>query len=158
MWRHLIGVVLLFGFTLYGSVTVAQADLTIQASGGENAVALSLADLQALPQHDVKTANEFVDGIRTFRGPLLRDVLNKYGGAGAVTALFTAINDYQSEAPVAEFYKYDAILALSMDGEPFSSRDKGPIWVIYPMSDHPESQDPAFNNRLVWQLVRIDYR
>jgi hypothetical protein len=30
--------------------------------------------------------------------------------------------------------------------------------VIYPMSDHIELRDPVFNSRLIWQLVKLEYR
>lgn len=34
-------------------------------------------------------------------------------------------------------------------------REKGPIWVIYPMNDHPELRSDTYNDRLVWQLKEI---
>jgi hypothetical protein len=36
-----------------------------------------------------------------------------------------------------------------------SVRENGPLWIIYPMSDHPELQAPIYNSRLVWQLTAI---
>jgi len=158
MGRQLVGILFFLCATLLGGGLFAQSDLTVRAADGSATAALSLDDLQALPQHDVVTANEFVDGVKTFRGPLVRDLLQKYGGAKAVTATLTAANDYQIDVAVKEFYDYDAILALSMDGDALSSRDKGPIWMIYPMSDHAELRDPVYNSRLIWQVVRIEYR
>jgi hypothetical protein len=93
-----------------------------------------------------------------FRGPLIRNLLQLYRAGDAQHVIFTAANDYQVEVDVTEFYKYDAILALSMDGELLSKREKGPVWVIYPMSDHIELRDPVFNSRLIWQLVKLEYR
>ena len=46
----------------------------------------------------------------------------------------------------------------AMNGKRLSLRDKGPIWVIYPMTDNKELQDPAYNQRLVWQLVKIEVK
>jgi hypothetical protein len=45
-----------------------------------------------------------------------------------------------------------------MDGVPLSKRDKGPIWMIYPMSDHEELRDPVYNSRLIWQVVKLEYK
>ena len=57
--------------------------------------------------------------------------------------------------PAVDAFGYDVILAVLRDGEPMSVRDKGPIWVIYPMDDHAELRDDSFNGRLVWQLKNI---
>jgi hypothetical protein len=57
--------------------------------------------------------------------------------------------------PAGDAFTYDVILAVLRDGEVMSVRDKGPIWVIYPMDDYPELQDDVFNGRLVWQLKSI---
>ncbi|MCB1366754.1 MAG: molybdopterin-dependent oxidoreductase [Rhodobacteraceae bacterium] len=119
---------------------------------------LSLDDLRDLGETELRTGNEFVDGERLFRGPLVRDVLRHAGADNATLVRLTAANDYQVEIAAEEFMKYEVILALSMDGVPLSMRDKGPIWVIYPISSHAELQDPVFNNRLIWQLVKLEYR
>ncbi len=34
-------------------------------------------------------------------------------------------------------------------------REKGPVWVIYPMDDNPELRNDLYNDRLVWQLKEI---
>ncbi len=136
----------------------AQTLLTVINTASGETRELTRADLEALPQVTVVTANEFVDGKRRFRGPLARDIQKLAGAEGARFALMRAANDYEVEVPTAEFRKYDAILALTMDGRPLSRRDKGPIWMIYPMSDYPELQDPVYNSRLIWQLVRIAFR
>ncbi len=52
--------------------------------------------------------------------------------------------------------EYDVIFAMSQNGERLSIRDKGPIWVIYPMTDNDELQDRVYNDRLIWQLVKVD--
>ena len=105
----------------------------------------------------VSTENEFVDGMAEFSGPLARDILSLLGD-DFDSAEFTAINDYSIVIPVSDFQEYDVILALTMNGQKFSLRDKGPIWLIYPMSDHKELQDRVYNNRLIWQLTRITAR
>ncbi len=119
--------------------------------------ALSEADVLALPQAAINTENEFVDAMTSFEGPLGREVLALLGEGGS-TVVLTAVNDYAVEVPVADFANYDVVFALSADGERFSRRDKGPIWVVYPMSDHQELQDPVYNSRLIWQLVKVELK
>lgn len=134
--------------------------LTINRSvnGLSDVIELSRSELQQLDQIELRTENEFVDGLTTFTGPLARDVLDSVGRGVQNTVLLTAANDFQVEIPITDFDNYDVVFALSANGETLSPRDKGPIWVIYPMSQHNELQDPVFNARLIWQLVRIDIR
>ena len=47
------------------------------------------------------------------------------------------------------------IFATHMNGARLSLRDKGPIWVMYPISEQEELQDPSTNAKLIWRLVRV---
>ncbi len=158
MSKQIPGFLVFLFAVFFGSVTVAQTALTVQDAEGKIQKRFTLSDLRALPQTDVRTANEFVDGTRDFRGPLARLVLDRSGGKDAKTVTLTAANDYQVSITVSELRKYDAILALSMDGKALSKRGKGPIWMIYPMSQHAELRDPVYNSRLIWQLVKMEYK
>jgi len=115
-------------------------------------------DMENLPQVSLLTENEFVDGPTKFVGPLARDILDAVGRGISDTLLLTAANDFQVEIPVNEIDKYDVVFALQANDVQLSARNKGPIWVMYPISQHPELQDPVFNSRLIWQLVRMDVK
>lgn len=121
-------------------------------------VRLEPEQLAAMTQVTIRTSNEFVDGVAEFRGPLARDVVAQIGRGTAQVGRFVAANDYSVEIDLAEFDRYDVIFATHMNGKPLSRRDKGPVWVIYPMDQHPELKDPAWNNRLIWQLVRVELK
>ncbi len=140
-----------------GAVKAQDAMLTVVNSVNGTEVALTVADVTALAQATVNTENEFVDAMTAFEGPLGRDVLALVG-AEAGTVVLTAVNDYAVEVPYEDFMNYDVVFATSADGEAFSRRDKGPIWVVYPMSDHSELQDPVYNARLIWQLVKVEIK
>ena len=62
-----------------------------------------------------------------------------------------AINDYKIDMPLGDILDFDVMLATRRDGETMSLREKGPIWIMYPISDHAELEDEAINSRLVWQ-------
>lgn len=158
MNRRITGFLVFLFAACIGSITFSQIVLTVAAESGKVEKTFTLKELRALKQVDVHTGNEFIDGMRDFRGPLAREVLKLSGGADATTVRLTAANDYQVEFPAAELRKYNVILALSMDGKPLSKRGKGPIWMIYPMSDHAELRDPVYNSRLIWQLVKMEYK
>jgi len=69
---------------------------------------------------------------------------------------FVAANDYYVDIPTEDLVKYHAILAMQADGRPLTRREKGPLWLMYPISDYPALQDPIYMRRLIWQVVRIE--
>lgn len=141
-----------------GSPLYAAAALTLSQGAGGDTLEFSQDQLEALPMATVVTENEFTDGKVTFRGPLVRDVVDHLGLGDADTLRFTAANDYYVDVPTSDIRKYNVILALEADGQPLSRRDKGPIWLMYPISDNSELRDPVYNTRLIWQVVRIEAR
>ncbi len=159
MKNSLVAAIAFLWLSLFSGVVAAQVVLTVEREGApETARSFTLAELQAMPQSEIRTANEFIDGVRSFRGPRVSYLLRICNADGAASVRMIALNDYEVEIQVSEFDKYQPILALTMDGKELSVRDKGPIWVIYPMSDFSELRDPVFNSRLIWQLDRILYR
>lgn len=155
--KYLFRIIALVGAVSAGSVAIAEPVLTVASGDGTAGKSYSLDELLAFEQVEIITGNDFVDGEKTFSGPLARTVLARVGGQAEHKIRLTAVNDYQVEFDASEFFEYDVIFALSQDGTNLSRRDKGPVWLIYPMSQHRELQDPVFNNRLIWQLVKVEY-
>ena len=159
---HLFQVALLFVAAMMTTVTLAaaQAMLTITPGNGDAAVELSEESFSSLPQSVIETGNEFVDGIARFEGPKAIDVLEGIMGSldtDTVEAIrFIAANDYQVDVPLKDLSEYGVILATHMNGMRLSRRDKGPIWLIYPMTEFPELQNSIYNARLIWQVTRIE--
>ena len=148
-----------FVIALFSANAVYAGDevfMTLTNASEGKVIELTEDDLLAMEQFTVLTANEFIDGLAEFTGPLARDVVALLNDAEIETVKLTAINDYAVDIPVTDILDYDVIFALAQDGVTFSARDKGPIWVIYPMSDNTELQDRVYNDRLIWQLVRVD--
>nr|WP_245635155.1 molybdopterin-dependent oxidoreductase [Marinobacterium profundum] len=110
--------------------------------------------LEDLSLHHTRTDTPWTEGIVDFEGPLGRRVLDFVGAKGE-TLIVTALNDYSTEVPLADFYSYDVILALKMDGQYIRIRDKGPIFIIYPFAEFPALQTEIIHNRSVWQLKSI---
>jgi len=138
----------------------AREDVVLTVTKGGNMPAersFTATEFAELPQQTIETANEFVDGVNSFNGPLVRDVLELLGKPAGEMVKMTAVNDYQVVIPLEELLTYDVILATHMNGVPLSRRDKGPIWVIYPMSDNPELRSAEFNSKLIWQLSQVEF-
>lgn len=145
--------------TLTAASAAAEGEAALTLSRGPEHVEtleLSLEQLSALPQATIVTENEFTDGEVSYRGPLVRDVIEQLALGAAATLRFTSANDYYVEIPTSDFRRYEVILAMEADGTPLSRRDKGPLWVMYPISDHPELRDRLYVERLIWQVVRIE--
>ncbi len=114
-----------------------------------------LAMIKAMPLHTLNTTTVVTDGMKSFDGVLMRDLLAVLGAEGdTVTA--TALNDYAIDIPMDDFEQYDVIAAFRMDGERLTARDKGPLWIVYPRDDFDELQDIRYDYRWVWQLVRLE--
>ncbi len=131
--------------------------LTLTGNVAEAPVELTRTDLEALPQHRLRTSTTVTDGAPLFEGFLMRDLFEMVGAEGeSVTA--RALNEYSIEIPMEDFERFDVLGALSMEGEPLSPRDKGPIWIVYPRDDHRELQDIRYDTRWVWQLNELEVR
>lgn len=157
LWKQFLVVVFAI-VTFSASPVFAQENilLTVTNSSQDIIVELSEEELLAMDQFSVFTENEFVDGLVEFTGPLARDVIALLETAEIETLTLTAINDYAVEIPMSDLMEFNVIFAMAQNGTRLSVRDKGPIWVIYPMSDHVELQDRVYNDRLIWQLVKVD--
>ncbi len=139
-----------------GTALAEGATLQLVAADPARTIELSLEELAAMPQVTVVTENEFADGAVAYRGPLVRDVLAQLGLENLDFVRFVAANDYYVDIPTEDFRTYHAILAMEANGEPLSRREKGPLWLMYPISDHPALRDPIYLRRLIWQVVRIE--
>ena len=117
---------------------------------------LSLSELRGLPWRTIRTRNPFNDTEVAYSGPLMRDVLAALGLEGAAKVRCVALNDYSVDIPTSDFAKWDVIIAMEADGTPLSPRETGPLWIIYPQTGRPELVAPEIDQRLIWQLVRIE--
>lgn len=144
------------GLVASAAFAAGESLLTVEGPGGAPR-AFSRADLEALPQHSIETATNFTDGRPTFRGPRLSDALAAAGQAPAERLVLIAENDYKVEIPVADLDRYGPILAMEMNGVALTRRSRGPIWVMYPV-DTLAKEDREINDKLIWQLVRVEVR
>jgi hypothetical protein len=130
----------------------------IAHSGREgDEVQFDRAMLEALPQHEFETATPWTDGRSLYRGPLMRDLLTHLGIEGDSVHV-EALNDYEAEIPISDFYDYDVILALAKDGIAIPIREYGPLWVLYPFDQDEALLSEKIRFRAVWQVMQINVR
>jgi hypothetical protein len=119
-------------------------------------VRFDLATLESLGLIRFTTPTSWTTEPATFEGVLLSALLDVVGADPAAKSLtLTALNDYESPAPIADGRKWPVMLALKRDGEYMSRRDRGPIWMIYPQHAYPEAGKREYLSRWVWQLKAI---
>jgi hypothetical protein len=121
---------------------------------GVDGAEFDLSTLEQLGVVDLTTHTPWTQGEVRFTGVPLSRVLDAVGASGT-TLDAVAINDYQISIPVDDPRRYPVLLATRLAGQPLRVRDKGPIWLIYPWTDHPEIDDEEHHARSIWQLKAL---
>ena len=129
----------------------------IQQRNDGDSARFDLAMLEAMPAVTIETSTIWTDGVQSFTGVSLKDLLDRLGAEGSTVAA-SALNDYTVEIPVSDAVEGGPILAYAMNGKALSVRDKGPLWVVYPYDSKSEYQTEVIYSRSIWQLARIDVR
>ncbi|WP_035061135.1 molybdopterin-dependent oxidoreductase [Andreprevotia chitinilytica] len=124
-----------------------------RVAAGVKQYVFALNDLLKLPQVSITTTTHWT-AKTVFRGPLISDVLAKAGISDTATeVLVNTLDDYPVKIPVADFKKWHVILAVEADGKRLTINNKGPLWVMYPMDDHPaELKNNLTTSRLAWAV------
>lgn len=136
--------------------SAARGLLEVVAAEGDRtrSVAIEEAEFEALPQTTVVTETPWTDPGTRFTGVLLRDLLSHLElPIGDVSA--RALNDYEAVIPAADIENFEVLIARQMNGAPMPVREKGPLWIIYPLTDRPELANPDTEAKMVWQLHRL---
>lgn len=113
--------------------------------------------LSALPQISFTTSTLWTEGEIEFSGPALLDVLDAAGLSGDWEAIrLTALNDYSVTMERSLIEPMAPIVANRMNGTPFSVRDKGPLWVMFPFDQDIRFRSESYFALSIWQLSRIE--
>ena len=133
--------------------------LTIEGSmarsNANGAALFDMAMLKAMPHTEFTTGTVWTEGVSTYTGVLLRDLLESLGAEGS-RIVASAIDGYQAVIPTDELHADGPIVAFLRDGVPMSVRNRGPLWVIYPYDDNPAFRNDTTYARSIWQLTLIE--
>lgn len=127
----------------------------IEKTNAPGQARLDRAMLEAMPQHSFETTTPWTAGKHQYKGVLLRQLLERLGAKGTKVVAH-ALNDYHSVIELEPIRDYPVMIAMRADGKPMRIRDKGPLWIIYPMSDFPELNHQRHHPAMVWQLNRLE--
>jgi hypothetical protein len=145
-------------FLCFSSVARAQtSELNLQISTGLMQ-SWSLEKMDTLSPQRTTTHSPFFPGTETFSGPLFADLLAAaLGGEPKESTLIdlVALNDYSVQTTFGKLKHADAIVATRKNGLPMSIRDRGPFWIIFPLTRRPDLENEDFYRLMIWQLSDI---
>ena len=144
--------VIIFGS--HGQASRADAPVLYVHIGDKAPIALSDADLAALPQVEFTTTTMWTEGEMTFSGPSLSGLLETLGVADADLEM-TAINNYKVRVPSEAIETDVPIIANRIDGRRFGVRQKGPLWLVYPYDADERYRSEVYFAYSIWQLTTI---
>ncbi|WP_413228629.1 hypothetical protein [Aeromonas caviae] len=119
-------------------------------------ITLDETALAALPQVEFETATPWTLGTHRYRGPTLKSVLAAQQVDSASAIDVAALNGYQQRVDLSLFAKVPLTLVRYQDDKPLTRRNKGPLWLLVPLSAHPDMDVSAIHNNMVWQVIRIE--
>jgi len=139
-------------------VSAAQAEdivLTILSAETGESVTFTDAQLMEMPQKVFETETIWTDGVVEFSGPALKAVVEQAELTLGDVELY-AINDYNIVLPLDKIEDDAPIVANRIDGAPFSVRDKGPLWIVFPYDDVSRYNSEEYFALSVWQLNKLN--
>ncbi|MBQ1202458.1 MAG: oxidoreductase [Loktanella sp.] len=129
--------------------------LTVNHTAEGRSVSFTYEELLALPQTEFRTSTIWTSGVDTYTGPSLAAVLDAAEMPQDDLRIF-AINDYNVDFPADRIVGDTPILTIQVNGAPFSIREKGPIWLLFPFDDDHRFRTEDNFALSVWQLNQID--
>lgn len=127
----------------------------IEHTNAEDAALFDLAMLADLGTQELRTVTAWTEGEQRFEGVPLRRVLEAVGARGNRLRA-AALNDYASTIALDDPAAEHAFLAFRRNGSPMRVRDKGPLWIVFPWSEHPELVTDKIRTWSVWQLKSLE--
>lgn len=117
-------------------------------------IALDRSALESMPQDGFNTTTMWTAGEQAFRGVRLKTMLGCLGVHGG-TATLRASNAYLIEIPVEKLRADGALIALQRNGAPMSTRELGPLWLVFPYDGDPVFRTESIYAQSIWQLDHI---
>ena len=133
--------------TVHGKVGTTNSDA---------AIVMDKSAVEAVGVVEYDVHDPFEDQSIVYSGVLMSDLLKVWQIPDEVeTVRITALNDYQIDVPITDFYNYPVLLALQADGVYMEPSYRGPAMLVYPMDDF-ELDPISIKRRWIWQIKSIE--
>lgn len=129
-------------------------DGNVKSADGQTSFQLDMEGLKTLAVEEFETTTIWTEGTLKFSGVVLRDLLQAAGAEGEVVVA-EALNGYSVEIPIADLDEKAPIVAYHINDEPFSRRDKGPLWIVFPYDGDEKYKSEVSYAYSIWQLQRL---
>lgn len=129
-------------------------DGAIAETNSPEGASFDMEMLQALRASGFDTSSTWTVGTNRYDGVPLRALLDAVGATGG-TITATALNNYSVQIPIEAIEDSVPIVAYHIDGETFSRRDKGPLWIVFPYDAGAAYQTELVYGWSIWQLARL---
>lgn len=127
----------------------------IGSPNSEEGIQMDLATMEAVGLVEYSLKDPFEKEEATFRGVLMRDLLDLWQvDESATTLQILALNDYQIEVPIDLLRDYPVLFALQQNGEYMTADYRGPAILVFPYQDY-EFERPATDSYWIWQIKAI---
>lgn len=139
------------------SVGAVDDDSILTVRGPETETLFSDETLSTLPQISFATTTLWTEGSMEFSGPSLQSVLEAaHVPATTSTVRLTALNDYSVTIDRQLIEATAPIVANRINGAPFSVREKGPLWLMFPFDLDIRFRSESYYALSIWQLSLIE--
>jgi hypothetical protein len=99
--------------------------------------ALATTHVRTINPHDLLHPEQVVD----YRGVAVRELLERFGAAPAATEVtFVSIDGYRATIDVEDAKRFPIALAVAADDAPIDRWHGGPMYLVFPHSEAPESR------------------
>lgn len=113
--------------------------------------AFDLAMLKALPKTSFATTTIWTDGMQTFEGVAIADLMARLAVKPAEIDA-QATNDYEIRFAAGDALDHGAIIAYAQNGAAIPPDNKGPLWIVYPYDREADLSNERFLSQSVWSL------
>ena len=139
-----------------------EAILTVQGNiGAPNSgqeILMDLATIESVGLVEYTVDDPFQQRSVTYRGVLMRDLLDLWQVPAEATVLDTlALNDYQIDVPIEPLRDTPVILAVQADGQYMPISEFGPMMFVFPYHQY-EFERPLTESYWVWQIQSINVK
>jgi hypothetical protein len=125
----------------------------IEETNGQGLAQFDKEMLEAIGKSSFVTGSEVSEKPQLFEVVPLLAVLQRVGAQGRFMKA-RALNDYEISIPFEDL-RFEPMLAMKVDGQVLTIRDKGPLWIVYPRDAHEVLHDVQYYARSVWQLNKL---
>ena len=141
-----------------GTAKASEPDVILEVQLGPGAIiGFTLEGLRALPLTEFETSTVWTQGVDSYAGVLLLDLLHHIGHTpvrGAVNV--RALDGYSAGIDATLITDQAPLLSFLRNGSPMSVRDQGPVWLIFPYDHNPAFRTESIYAKSVWQVRSIE--